>query len=129
VRLFLWNSQQALGCTILTISLHQGEGLTIPAILQGRRLHIQMPINAHRFLLGVTAQLAQQNGRKWYLRAIRELAGEQWRTASLIKSEFTAAIIKYAWCFFIFVINQPLLYSLSSYCAAESLIRFYFLGI
>lgn len=51
----------------LTISLHQGEGLAIPAVLQGCRLHVQMPINTHRLLLGIAAQYAQQNGRKRYL--------------------------------------------------------------
>lgn len=52
---------EALLCqeSVLTVSLHQGEGLTVPAILQGCRLHVQVAIDAHCLLLGVGAQLAK----------------------------------------------------------------------
>ena len=43
----------------LTVPLHQGEGLAVPAVLQGRRLHVQVAVDTHRFLLWVGAQLAE----------------------------------------------------------------------
>lgn len=59
-----------------TISLHQREGLTVPAILQCCRLHIQVPIDADSLLLWVRAQGGQQDGGQGDLRAIGELQGK-----------------------------------------------------
>ena len=57
----------------LTLHLRQRVRVREPPVLLSGRLHIHMAVEAHRGLLGVTAQFSQEDGRYWEGLTIRQL--------------------------------------------------------
>lgn len=46
-----------------TVFLHESERLRVPTVIDVGRLHIQVTVDTHGFLLWVRTQLAQNDGR------------------------------------------------------------------
>lgn len=61
----------------LTVHLRQRVRVREPPVLLSGRLHIQVAVEAHGGLLGVTAQFSQEDGRYWEGLTIRQLQKEK----------------------------------------------------